>query len=200
MLKPWLNYDQDELLSESGVVASPQEVRPASVRVMGSWDTFGPTHSFRHQWSGHKLSTSVAKVVRWKHDRSAYAFRDQQHFLDVASFVCARAIAQGLLDAAAFHTNPDSQGYRPAASEINCLRQLERQGLVSCSPATTGPSVGCWFLTAAGTKSLSRFSLVGSPQPVFSVNPALPLADAAPYELLLKLDQQGYLWKHTLSE
>jgi hypothetical protein len=109
------------------------------------------------------------------------------------SFDETRLITTGLVDAAAFHNNADSTGFRPSSDQVDGLRRLGLHGLVlQKGQGELAP----WFLTAEGTARIVRCSSASKPQAVFQVrDDPIPLTDRSTYELLVKLEQDGWTWR-----
>ncbi len=103
----------------------------------------------------------------------------------------SRTVVQGLMDSAAFHNNPESQGFRVSHQQNHILRKMEEKGLVSQRVAGAASP---WFFTEAGISSVSRCSMMADRGPVFVVRESIPLQDMSNYELLVKLDQVGWAW------
>jgi hypothetical protein len=104
-------------------------------------------------------------------------------------------VTQGLMDANAFHTNSSSSGYRASERHAPLLNKLEELGLVQ----SVGDVDRRWFFTELGISRAHGCSLNSDPTPVFRVREGIPLADCTNYELLRKLQVDGWAWRQWLA-
>ena len=69
---------------------------------------------------------------------------------------------------------------------------MANKQLLSC---TEGPSGPHRMLTQKGIDSMTRLGILSKPSRAFAVRNHIPIADRTPFELMRKLEKDGFAWK-----
>jgi hypothetical protein len=95
------------------------------------------------------------------------------------------------MDVCAFHSCPESSGYRAPERHEQVLTLLETRGLVT-RKSQADPT---FFLTEHGIRRVVSCTQAMAPHPVFKVRDNIPLSDCSNYEVLKLMESAGWEWK-----